>query len=34
LIAGYWDTETDVYIGSLPVIVFGDHTRILKLGSL
>ena len=30
LIAGYWDKEDDVYQGDLPVIIFGDHTRILK----
>lgn len=30
LIAGYWDDEKDVYQGNLPVIIFGDHTRILK----
>jgi type I restriction enzyme S subunit len=29
-IAGYWDSEEDVYRGDLPTIVFGDHTRILK----
>ncbi len=29
-IAGYWDDESDVYRGELPVIVFGDHTRIFK----
>lgn len=29
-IAGYWDDQTDVYQGPLPVIVFGDHTRIFK----
>jgi len=30
LIAGYWDDEIDVYKGELPVIIFGDHTRIIK----
>ncbi len=30
LIAGYWNNEDDVYYGPLPVIVFGDHTRIFK----
>lgn len=30
LIAGYWDDEKDVYQGKLPVIIFGDHTRIIK----
>ncbi|MBC8525337.1 MAG: restriction endonuclease subunit S [Candidatus Cloacimonetes bacterium] len=30
LIAGYWDNEKDVYQGDLPIIIFGDHTRIVK----
>jgi type I restriction enzyme S subunit len=30
LIAGYWDDANDVYQGDLPVIIFGDHTRIFK----
>ena len=30
LIAGYWDNKADVYKGPLPVIVFGDHTRVFK----
>ena len=30
LIAGYWDTPEDVYDGELPIIIFGDHTRIFK----
>ncbi len=30
LIAGFWDKEEDVYKGELPVIIFGDHTRIIK----
>ncbi|HOC78689.1 MAG TPA: restriction endonuclease subunit S, partial [Methanofastidiosum sp.] len=30
LIAGYWDNEKDVYKKNLPVIIFGDHTRIIK----
>lgn len=29
-IAGYWNNEEDVYKGELPVIIFGDHTRIFK----
>ena len=29
-IAGYWDNESDLYSGSLPVIIFGDHTRVFK----
>lgn len=30
LINGYWDDEEDVYKVEKPVIIFGDHTRILK----
>lgn len=30
LIAGYIDDEQKLYRGDLPVIVFGDHTRIVK----
>jgi len=30
LVAGYWDEEDAVYKGDLPVIIFGDHTRIVK----
>ena len=30
LIAGYWDDPRDVYDGTLPVVVFGDHTRAFK----
>lgn len=30
IIAGYWDNARDVYQGPLPVIIFGDHTRIFK----
>ena len=29
-IAGYWDSENDVFREHLPVIVFGDHTRVFK----
>jgi type I restriction enzyme, S subunit len=29
-ISGYIDNETDAYSGSLPVIIFGDHTRRIK----
>ena len=29
-VAGYWDNPADAYQGPLPVIVFGDHTRIFK----
>ena len=32
-IAGYTDDETALYQGELPVIVFGDHTRVLKFVS-
>ena len=30
LVAGYWDEEDAVYKGELPVLIFGDHTRIVK----
>lgn len=30
-IAGYWNEIGDAYRGRLPVILFGDHTRIFKL---
>lgn len=30
LIAGYIDDEQKLYRGDLPVIIFGDHTRIVK----
>ncbi len=30
-IAGYWNEVGDAYHGQLPVILFGDHTRIFKL---
>jgi len=30
LIAGYWDKEDNIYQDDLPVIIFGDHTRIIK----
>lgn len=29
-VAGYWNDATDLYKGALPVIVFGDHTRVFK----
>ena len=29
-IAGYSDEDNKVYQGPLPVIIFGDHTRIFK----
>ena len=30
LISGYWNNKADVFKVSNPVIIFGDHTRILK----
>ena len=30
LISGYWDEEEDVFSISKPVVIFGDHTRVLK----
>ncbi len=30
LISGYWDNANDVFEVSTPVVIFGDHTRILK----
>ena len=29
-IAGYWDTQNDVFIVSKPITIFGDHTRCFK----
>lgn len=29
-VAGYWDDISDAYYGELPIIIFGDHTRIFK----
>ncbi|HIJ02389.1 TPA: restriction endonuclease subunit S [Candidatus Woesearchaeota archaeon] len=29
-IAGYWDDKENVYSGDLPIVIFGDHTRIVK----
>ncbi len=29
-IAGYWDEESDIFKDELPIIIFGDHTRIFK----
>lgn len=29
-INGYWDNEADVFRVSTPVIIFGDHTKVLK----
>lgn len=30
LVSGYWDNAKDVFRISHPIIIFGDHTRILK----
>lgn len=30
LISGYWDNEADVFRHNKPVVIFGDHTRIIK----
>ena len=30
LISGYWDSEDDIFKVSSPVVIFGDHTRVLK----
>lgn len=30
-IAGYWDDPEDAYDGPLPIVIFGDHTRAVKL---
>ncbi len=30
LISGYWDREEDVFKVTKPLIIFGDHTRVLK----
>jgi type I restriction enzyme S subunit len=27
---GYWDDEADVFKVSMPVVIFGDHTQVLK----
>ncbi|MEM2031772.1 MAG: restriction endonuclease subunit S [Candidatus Woesearchaeota archaeon] len=29
-ISGYWNNEEDAFVGELPVIIFGDHTRAFK----
>jgi len=29
-ICGYWDDKSDVFTVSKPIVIFGDHTRILK----
>lgn len=30
MISGYWDNKEDVFAVSSPVVIFGDHTRVLK----
>lgn len=30
LISGYWDNENDLFKLTKPVVIFGDHTRVLK----
>lgn len=30
LVNGYWDDKTDLFKAATPVVVFGDHTKILK----
>ena len=30
LISGYWDKKVDIFHVDTPVVIFGDHTRILK----
>lgn len=30
LISGYWDNKEDVFDVSEPIVIFGDHTRVLK----
>ena len=30
LISGYWNNKNDVFEVSAPVVIFGDHTRVLK----
>ena len=30
LISGYWNNKNDVFEISVPVVIFGDHTRVLK----
>lgn len=29
-INGYWDNEADIFHVTTPIVVFGDHTRVLK----
>lgn len=30
LISGYWDKDDDVYFVNKPVVIFGDHTKVIK----
>lgn len=30
LISGYWNNDADVFHHSKPIVIFGDHTRIIK----
>lgn len=30
LVSGYWDNENDLFNLTKPVVIFGDHTRVLK----
>ena len=30
LVCGYWNNANDLFKVSTPVVIFGDHTRILK----
>lgn len=30
LINGYWDDERDVFSAKAPIVIFGDHTKVLK----
>lgn len=31
-INGYWDNEADLFKVTTPIVVFGDHTKVLKCG--
>ena len=30
LISGYWDNQEDLFVHRKPVVVFGDHTMVVK----
>ncbi|ANB01168.1 hypothetical protein ECTOBSL9_0217 [Ectothiorhodospira sp. BSL-9] len=34
LVNGYWDDESDVIKVDRPIVIFGDHTQIVKLVDL